>query len=227
MPAPEWYTGSDHTGRVAAGIEVAINHMDDHTAGEQDISALRDLLDIEEEPNWRSFLHGLLGTIHYDLKHNKEARSTLLHSVAGYRVYFDSFDEVLSVYCQSCYTLGTMYFDDELFTEATSYFMRCLPYMKEVFDEPFIANIYTYLNISLSMIDEDVGSLIFCEAAAFARHCDCEGLENLMTAYVSSGDITRATEIFSIMSERCQDYERFDSVLEFAQEMLGESGPVN
>ena len=39
MQIPEWYTGSDDSGRVAAGIERAIERMDERTADHSDIAA--------------------------------------------------------------------------------------------------------------------------------------------------------------------------------------------
>ena len=43
MQIPEWYTGSDQTGRVAAGIERAIERMDERTADNTDIDDLHEL----------------------------------------------------------------------------------------------------------------------------------------------------------------------------------------
>ena len=60
MQIPEWYTGSDDSGRVAAGIERAIERMDERTADHSDIADLEKLLADEEEINWRNFLHGLV-----------------------------------------------------------------------------------------------------------------------------------------------------------------------
>ena len=58
MQIPEWYTGSDDSGRVAAGIERAIERMDDRTADHSDIADLEKLLVSENEINWRNFLLG-------------------------------------------------------------------------------------------------------------------------------------------------------------------------
>ena len=87
MQIPEWYTGSDDTGRVAAGIERAIERMDERTADHSDISDLEELLAIEQETNWRNFLCGLIGTIHYDLEEIDSARQILEDSVTAYKAY--------------------------------------------------------------------------------------------------------------------------------------------
>ena len=118
MQIPEWYTGSDDSGRVAAGIERAIERMDERTADHSDINDLQKLLTIEEETNWRNFLLGLVGTIHYDLEEIDSARTVLEESITSYKAYLESFDEVLSVYCQSCYTVGVILFDDGRYGEA-------------------------------------------------------------------------------------------------------------
>ena len=77
MQIPEWYTGSDQTGRIAAGIERAIERMDERTADNTDIDDLHELLALEKETNWRSFLFGLIGTIHFDLEEVDSARKIL------------------------------------------------------------------------------------------------------------------------------------------------------
>ncbi len=227
MTIPEWYTGSDDTGRVAAGIESIIERMDGRTADHEDIEQLRGLLEIEQEVNWRCFLLGLVGTIHYDLEEIEPATRVLEESVAGYKVYLETFDEVLSVYCQSCYTLGVILFDGKRFAEATPYFMRCLPYMHEVYDETYIGNIFTFLNLSLNWSNQTETGLVFSEAAAFARHCDCESLEHLMVSFGSAGEMEKATDVFHLLQSHCQDYEEYERVLDFAERNLGESGVVN
>ena len=125
MQIPEWYTGSDESGRVAAGIERAIERMDERTADHSDIMDLEKLLAREEEVNWRNFLLGLIGTIHYDLEEIGSARTILEQSVTSYKPYLESFDDVLSVYCQSCYTLGVILFDDGDYGQAIPSFLRC------------------------------------------------------------------------------------------------------
>ncbi len=227
MAIPEWYTGTDKTGRVAAGIEGVIERMDSRTADHSDIEKLRGLLDLEKESNWSCFLLGLIGTIHYDLEEIEPATTTLEESVAGYKVYLESFDEVLSVYCQSCYTLGVILFDNKMYADAIPLFLRCLPYMNEVYDETYIGNIFSFLNLCMSWSNQNETGLVFSEAAAFTRHCDCESLEHLMVSYGNAGEMEKATEVFHLLQSQCQDYEEFERVLDFAEQNLGESGVVN
>jgi hypothetical protein len=99
--------------------------------------------------------------------------------------------------------------------------------MHEVYDETYIGNIFTFLNLCLSWSNQDQAGLVFSEAAAFTRHCDCESLEHLMVAYANSGEMQKATEVFHLLQNHCQDYEDFDRVLTFAEQNLGESGVVN
>jgi tetratricopeptide (TPR) repeat protein len=227
MDIPEWYTGTDTSGRVAAGIEAVIERMDARTADESDAAVVGELLELEGEPNWRCFLHGLIGTIHYDLEEIDAAREHLAEAVAGYKAYLASFDEVLSVYCQSCYTLGVILFDEGRYDDAIPCFLRCLPYMHEVYDETYVGHIHTFLALSLSWTNQTAASVVFSEAAAFVRRCDCESLEQLMVAFGTSGDTEKATDVFHMLQAHCQDYEHFDRVLEFAEHNLGESGVVN
>jgi tetratricopeptide (TPR) repeat protein len=169
MQIPEWYTGTDRTGKVAAGIERVIERMDQRSADDSDIRDLQELLALEQEINWRSFLLGLMGTIHYDLEEIDSAKGILEESVAAYKAYLETFDEVLSVYCQSCYTLGVILFDDGHYGEAVPFFLRCLPYMHEVYDETYIGHIYTFLALCLSWTTQTGYSVVFSEAAAFTR----------------------------------------------------------
>ncbi len=227
MQIPEWYTGTDQTGQVAAGIERVIERMDQRTADDTDIRDVQDLLALEQEVNWRSFLLGLMGTIHYDLEEIDSAKQILEESISSYKAYLESFDEVLSVYCQSCYTLGVILFDDGRYGEAIPFFLRCLPYMHEVYDETYIGHIYTFLALCLSWTNQAGYSVVFSEAAAFTRRYDCESMEQLMIAFGDAGDIEKATDVFHLLQRHCQDYENYDRVLEFAEQNLGESGVVN
>ncbi len=227
MAIPEWYSGTDLTGQVAAGIEVAIERMDARTADHTDIEKLVTLLELEQEVNWRCFLLGLVGTIHYDLEEIEPASQILEQSVSGYKVYLETFDEVLSVYCQSCYTLGVILFDAKKFAEAAPYFLRCLPYMHDVYDETYIGNILTFLNLCYQGTSQSDPALVFSEAAAFTRHTDCESLEHLMIAYANAGEMAKATEVFHLLQNHCREYEGYDRVLEFAERNLGESGVIN
>jgi len=227
MQIPEWYSGTDQTGQVAAGIERVIERMDQRTADHADIQDVQDLLALEQEINWRSFLLGLMGTIHYDLEETDSARQILEESISSYKAYLASFDDVLSVYCQSCYTLAVILFDDARYGEAIPLFLRCLPYMNEVYDDTYIGHIYTFLSLSLSWTNQVGFSVVFAEAAAYTRRYDCESLEQLMIAFGDAGDIEKATDVFHLLQRHCQDYEHYDRVLEFAEQNLGESGVVN
>jgi tetratricopeptide (TPR) repeat protein len=227
MQIPDWYTGSDPTGKVAAGIERAIQRMDERTADHTDIKDLQALAAVEDETNWRNFLLGLIGTIHYDLEEIDSAREILDQSVNAYQAYLPTFDEVLSVYCQSCYTLGVILFDEQRYGEAIPYFLRCLPYMHEVYDETYIGHIYTFLALCLSWTHQPGYAVVFSEAAAFTRRYDCESLEQLMVAFGDNGQLDKATDVFHLLQQHCQDYENYDRIIEWADQNLGESGVVN
>ena len=227
MTIPDWYTGSDHTGEVAEGIEKLITSMDAHEAGHDDIRSARDLLAIEDEINWKAFLLTLVGTIHYDLEEYGEATEVLESALGFYKPYLKTFDEVLSVYCQASYTSGLLRYEKEQYADAIPCFLRCLPYLHEVYDDAYVGDIYTLLNICLGLTDDAAGALVFAEAAAYARKYDCESMENLMVAYYSSGDQTKAVEVFHALSERCQETDNFERILDFARQNLGEIGVVN
>lgn len=227
MSIPDWYTGSDHSGEVAAGIEKTIANMDDHVAGNEDILRLRDLLAVEDEVNWKAFLLSLLGTIQYDIGETEAAAGVLEDALGSYKPYLPSFDGVLSVYCQTSYTAGVLLFEQEMYAEAIPCLLRCLPYLHEVYDNAYVGDIYTLLNICLGMTDDMSASLVFAEAAAFARNCDCDSLENIMVAYFNVGEQDKAVEVFHILSERCHESDHFERILDFARKNLGETGVVN
>lgn len=227
MSIPEWYTGSDRSGGVAQGIEEVIAKMDEHRADHTDIDRLRDLQSIETDVNWRAFLQSLIGTIHYDLQELDQAAEELEGALVSYKPYMETFDEVLSVYCQSCYTAGVLFFEREQYAVATPYLLRCLPYLHEVYENAYVGDIYTLLTMCFNMGDDVESALVFAEAAAFARQYDCESLENLMIAYAANGDPQKASEVFQVLTERCRDSDTFQRVLDFARQNLGETGAVN
>ena len=227
MSNPEWYTGSDRSGSVAEGIEAIIAKMDEHEADHQDISRLRDLQSVETEVNWRAFLLSLIGTIHYDLNELYPTADVLDIALMAFKPYLSTFDEVLSVYCQTCYTAGILFYEREQYAVAAPYFLRCLPYLHEVYENAYVGDIYSLLTICLNMNDEVEDALIFAEAAAFARQYDCESLENLMIAYVATGQSQKASEVFQVLSDRCRQSDSFERILDFARRELGETGVVN
>jgi tetratricopeptide (TPR) repeat protein len=227
MAILEWYTGSDTSGNVAQGIEAIIARMDEHTADHSDISRLRELQSIETEVNWRAFLLSLIGTIHYDLQELDQAAEALEDALASYKPYISTFDEVLSVFCQTCYTAGVLFYEREQYAVSAPYLLRCLPYLHEVSENAYVGDIYSLLTVCLNMSDNVEGALVFAEAAAFARQYDCESLENLMIAYVATGDTQKASEVFQILSERCRNSDTFQRVLDFARQNLSETGVVN
>ncbi len=227
MSIPEWYTGSDRSGDVAEGIEAIIAKMDEHEADHQDISRLRDLQSVETEVNWRAFLLSLIGTIHYDLKEQDQAAEALESALMAFKPYLSTFDEVLSVYCQTCYTAGVLFYEREQYAVAAPYLLRCLPYLHEVYENAYVGDIYSLLTICLNMTDEVEDALVFAEAAAFARQYDCESLENLMIAYVATGQSQKASEVFQVLSDRCRQSDNFERILDFARRELGETGAVN
>jgi tetratricopeptide (TPR) repeat protein len=227
MDSPEWYSGSDHSGEVPDIIERVIARIDANTADSGDIDALRDALTIEDEVNWRGFLLSLIGIIHYDMDQPEPALRLLESAVATCKVYHPTFDQVLNVYCQACYTLGVLLCDAERYDEAIPYLLRCLPYVREVYDDAYIGEIYSILNVCMSWTQRPAEALAFAEAAAVARQGDCETLENLMVALASAGELDRAREIFQLFVSRCPNADNAQRVTEFARHNLGEESVVN
>ncbi len=228
MANGEWYSGTDTTGTVAAGIEAAIKRMDARAADRSEINKLGKLLTLEKDENWRSLILGLVGTIHIELDDVEAARRVLRESVAGYKVYLESFDGVINIYCQSCFRMAVILFKDEAYRDAIPYLLRCLPYQHEVYDdETNRADVFMLLHACLTHSGwEDMG-LAFAEAAAYSRRCDCESLEELMVAYQNQDCIEQATEVYSLLSNFCKDYENIDRAIEYAKEHLTNKGTVN
>ncbi len=126
----------------------------------QDISRLRDLQSVETEVNWRAFLLSLVGTIHYDLQELDQAVEALESALVSYKPYLSTFDEVLSVYCQTCYTAGVLFYEREQYAVAAPYLLRCLPYLHEVYENAYVGDIYSLLTICLNMGDDVEGALV-------------------------------------------------------------------
>ena len=224
MSNPEWYSGSDTSGAVAAGIEAVIERMDDHVADHSDVAQLAQLLEVETEVNWRAFLQGLSGTILYDLEDMEAAATTLGEAVSGFRPFLDSFDGVLSVYCQCCYTLGVLLVERQQYGPAAACFLRCLPYMHEVYEEAYTGHVHHFLAECLSRTGDVASAVVFAEASVYMSEGDCDALEQLMAAYVAADQSERASEVFHRLSEACQDAPGFGRILDFARRHLGEPG---
>ena len=201
--------------------------MDAHAADETDVDRIDALLDVEQEPNWRCFLLGLIGTIRYDLDQTDAALPLLERAVRETRVYLESFDDVLSVYCQACYTTGCILAERDRPAEAVTYFLRCVPHMHEVYDEVYVGNILGHLELAFARSGQAEAAAVFAEAATFARSCDCPSLEELMVAYARIGDLERAGEVLALLEAECEEYEHIDRARDFARRHLGGSGVVN
>lgn len=227
MSNPEWYSGSDATGRVAGGIEAAIQRMDAHVADEGDVERLDALLGVEQEVNWRCFLLALAGTIRYDLDQFDAALPLLEQAIRDSRVYLESFDDVLNVYCQACYTAGCILLELDRPADAATHFLRCVPHMHEVYDEVYVGNILANLEMALARWGKLEPAAAFAEAAAHARGCDCRSLEDLMVAYARTGDLQRAGEVFELLEAECDEYMHIGRARDFARRHLGGSGVVN
>ena len=63
----------------------------------------------------------------------------------------------------------------------------------------------------MSWSGQNAAGLVFSEASAFTRNCDCESLEHLMVAYGNAGEMEKATDVFHMLQNQCQDYEEIDS----------------
>ncbi len=226
-PFPEWYTGTDTSGEVARTIETIIERMDAESADHDDIDRLHQLLEREGDINWRSFLLGLAGTVHYELEEEEAALTVLTRSIEGYRVFLPSFDGVINVYTQSCYTLGVILHDAGRFADAVPFLLRCLPFLHEVFDEVYSANVHMFLESCFAEIGQTNEALVFAEAASFAQPDDCETLERLMVAYGAAGRRDKAIEAFHLLAEKCRDHSCYARAAEWAERHLGETGTVN
>jgi len=227
MTTPEWYSGSDRSGQVATTIENVIEHMDAQEMDHEDLERLESSLTLETDPNWRSFIRGLMGLILFELDDRPVARRALEESVAGARAQLSSFDGVLSVYCQVCYTLGTLLFDDDEWDEAATCFLRCLPYMHEVYEDVYRGNVYAHLQECFNRLDRSAEAVVFGEAAVLLRGPEPKTLERLLTSFIGTGQLDRATEIYSMITTSCDDEELLRRVTDLADEHLSNTGIVN
>jgi hypothetical protein len=227
MAKPEWYSGSDRSGRVASTIEDVIAHMDAQEMDHEDLENLELSLTLEKDLNWRSFIHGLMGLILYELDDRPAARRTLELSISGARAHLASFDGVLSVYCQVCYTLGTILFESSEWAEASSCFLRCLPYVHEVYEDVYRGNVYAYLQECFNRINRPVEAVVFGEAAVLLRGNDPETLERLLVSYVGTGQLNLASEIYTLIMSSSDDEELLRRVTDIADEHLSGTGIVN
>jgi hypothetical protein len=197
---------------------MVIDRMDRDASDESDLERLTLVLHREQEPNWQAFILGLLGEIHFRLGDLNDARENLTKSVTGFEHHMSSFDDVSFVFCQAAYRLGFISWESEEWELASSYLLRCLPHMQDVYiNAPvFIGNIYSLLSSCFNHMGRLTEALAFSEAQAFVEERGCDSLESLVMDYTNLELIQKARSAYATLQDRCADWDHMDRARDFA-----------
>lgn len=216
----DWYLGTDESGEVPVTIEAVMNRMDLKVTGVEDISRLRSCLDKENEPNWRGFLLGLIGLIFLGINDVDRARNSFLRAMEFFDIAASSFEGVSNVYCQCCYSIGTIYFGEGEADLAFSFFTRCLANMYDVYDDVFIGNIFLFMDLCMNERGDYPAAVAFSENAVIATGGSIDALESLMISQFNAGLVESASNSSRRILERCEDQNTLERVHEFAARNL-------
>jgi tetratricopeptide (TPR) repeat protein len=184
---------------------------------------MEDVLHLEQDLNWRSFSNGLKGLLLFRIGDSETAVEFLRASVEGACIFLPNFDDVARVYCQSCYTLGSILFEKEDLgntREALLCFLRCLPIMYETLPDVFIGNVFGFLDLLHSRLDRDDEALVFAGAAAHVRQLDDQALYSLMLSYANVDDMDRAKKVYEQLVEHGSDETTLQRARDFARRRL-------
>lgn len=218
MTVAEFYSGTDTSGKVPATLDEVIERSDHKKAQMSDVDELHQLLEIEEDPNWRGFVLGLAGLILYDLEDSSASRVCLHDAMDSFVHHLNSFDDVTNTYCQACYRLGYFLWEEGDWQQASAFMLRCVPHMHAVYsDAPvFVENILSVLAICYARMERTEEALALAEAAAFETERDCGSLETLLYAYADVRQPGKATSTLRHMVAHCSTYEHLPRVMDFA-----------
>ena len=165
MMRPEDYTGSDTSGWIARVFSEAVRVLEDEgeSQGTHFIEQVERALSLERDPNWKGFAAGLIGMFEEAQDNLDAAASWYRKALAHADPTLSTFDDTLYMYGFSAYYLGVIRFDKEDWPRAAEAFFHCIPWLDEVFEDPFRGNILSFLALAL------LGSGRVREAVPFAR----------------------------------------------------------
>ena len=115
----QWYTGSDSTKGVARRLN-ELNQRGPDASVDEAVAALRDLLLIEHDPNWRGYLLWRVGREYLKAERFKEAVATFFEAKDSFDPLLATSRDVRTEYCDTLYQLILHhYYDrDEMMTVA-------------------------------------------------------------------------------------------------------------
>jgi len=215
------YSGRDTTGEVWQLLESVIGVLDSDGLAAAHAEMCQQAHDLEEDSNWRGFALGLKGLVLQRLGNSNEARDCLERAVDLTATYADNFEDIANVYCQACYTLGSILFDDMDQTQpAILTFLRCLPYMHDVYSDLYIGNIFGFLDVLFSRQGREQESAVFAESALYYHGLESPTLESLMYSYVNLGDKERARAVLRVLLDKVTDPDSIARIEDFADRRL-------
>jgi hypothetical protein len=100
----DWYSGSDETGEVPAGLDSYLQNFDDWSRDHR-LTVLFGLLKIERDPNWRGHLNYLVGAEYVQANDPQTAMPYLEAAERSFDPLSPNFVDVASSFCRNRYCL--------------------------------------------------------------------------------------------------------------------------
>jgi tetratricopeptide (TPR) repeat protein len=159
----EWYSGSD----ISRSVPKTIGHLaeiSDETPPERMIELINQLLDKEEEPNWRGLLRFYLAGQHYEAEDNEQAIRCYKDALSDFNPYLSSFSDVRLQYAKTILSLlWVRYLDSEDFETLLEMALRLVPYFKTIVDDEENPEEY-------SVLFSAVGEALYRYAREYDKH---------------------------------------------------------
>ena len=211
----EWYSGSDSTGRVPKLIFELSLHSEQWEEGAQ-LGAFQELLNQEEDRNWRGYLLYYLAQQFHLAGDEDSARSTLHDAVEEFDLFARNFSDVELQYANSLYHLvKAVYWETDDTDTLVEYALRILPHQAILSGGPEGKDLFEIMSIVGEAVfgkatDEDDKAyyriaLDFFQRAHHLEPEDPNTIARIVYAQYGAGNETEARRAFL-------EYEKLEEV---------------
>ncbi len=231
----DWYSGSDETGDVPAGLDSYLQSSDDWSQDHR-LTVLFGLLEIEEDPNWRGHLNYLVGAEYLLANDPQTAMPYFDAAERSFDPLSPNFVDVASSFCRNRYCLIRKKLldeekDDLILTYGLSVLCWREPDTLTAYEERLL---YNALGFALSGLSESKQTLELDQLAFEVRRRaiyvgdDLEdGLVNLFLSALALRDRSKCERILKRLCEVGARPETMDELRTMMRSHLGGADTTN
>ena len=225
----DWYSGSDETGEVPAGLDSYLQNSDDWSRDHR-LTVLFGLLEIERDPNWRGHLNYLVGAEHLHANDPQTAMPCFDAAERSFDPLSPNFVGVASSFCRNRYCLiREKLMDEEKDELVLKYGLSVLcwrePDTLTAYEERLLLNALGFALASLADVKHtlDLDQLAFeVRRRAIYVGDDLEdGLVNLFLSALALRDRSQCERILKRLCEVGARPERTDELRTMMRSHLG------